>query len=123
MATARRNGVEPTWLAVARHFMPDGMSTNDLYAACGWSQGSAYWRRRSENLKLSTLFVIAAGLKIPLGVYVEALAKALKMKRPSAIAPPPRKGRKVDRITENQELARALAEIQSDPRYRRRRGR
>lgn len=90
--------------------MPEGMSTNELYARCGWKHGNAYWKRRTENLKISVIFRLAAAVNAPLGLFVEQLAKELKLQKP-AMPPPAKRRRGLDRVTDNEDLARALAEV------------
>ena len=109
-----RPGREPVWLRVARRFMPEGMNTGDLYAACKWSQGCAYWRRRTENLKLMELVLIADAIGAPFPLYVDQVVTEIRALATGKIARkvmPLRRSKMHPKDRGNAELMRAMAQI------------
>jgi hypothetical protein len=59
------------------------MTSGNLYEALGWTQGSAYWRRRSEDAKLSLLIRVAHVVGAPFGLYVEDVFRELWRRAPT----------------------------------------
>jgi hypothetical protein len=86
------------------------MNTGDLYAACGWSQGCAYWRRKTEDLKLSVIVRVSKAAGIPTTQFIDYLLAELR--KPSKSAPRPRR-KKNHAARGNAELFIAVAQIRA----------
>jgi hypothetical protein len=107
---AKKTGREPAWLRVARRWMPEEMNTGDLYAACGWSQGCAYWRRKTEDLKLSALIRVSQAVGAPLTNFIEDLVRELK-KEPAIVPLSGTRHRHKKAALGNEALLVAMAKI------------
>lgn len=69
----------PPWLEVLHRHKPDHLSMAEVYRRLGWSQGSAYMRRRAVDLRLSEAAMIAVTIGMPIGPFlVEAALASLK---------------------------------------------
>jgi len=82
------------------------MTTGELYEACRWSQGSAYWRRKTEDLRLSVLARIASHIGAPVLVYIDEVLRELKYEPRNVVKRSSR-----DRLSINEDLLQAMAEV------------
>lgn len=97
--SVKQRRYDPPWRRVALRYMKGGdrtpprpvKSLTELYRLLGWTESTAYQRRKWSNLRLQWAAQMARALRAPLAEFLETLA--LEEGIPESKALPPQKPR------------------------------